>query len=320
MSLRLAALAAVSSLVLSGAAPAAAAPASAATGRPARVDLPTGFQPEGIDVGPGQVAYVGSLADGSLYRADLRTGEGEVFSPAVGSPSVGLEVDDRGRIFVAGGPTGTARVIDATTGELLADYALSGAGDGTTAASAVNDVVVTDRAAYFTDSVAPVLYRLPLGRFGQLPAPDEVEVIPYSGDLVYDEDPATFDANGIETTPDGAALLVVQTRTGLLFRVDPETGRSVQVRLRGEVLTSGDGLTRDGRTLYAVQPLSNQVAVLRLARDGRSGRVRERLTDEVLDVPTTVAVAGDRLHLPNARFGIGSPQSATYEVVTLDRP
>ena len=62
-----------------------------------------------------------TLADGSIDRADLHTGQGEVFSPAVGRPSVGLEVDDRGRIFVAGGPTGTARVIDAVTGELLAD-------------------------------------------------------------------------------------------------------------------------------------------------------------------------------------------------------
>ena len=303
------------SLVLSG-----AIPAAAATHRPDSIDLPTGFQPEGIDVGPGEVAYVGSLADGSIYRADLRTGEGEVFSPAVGTPSVGLEVDDRGRIFVAGGPTGTARVIDAVTGELLAEYALGGVGDGTTPVSAVNDVVVTERAAYFTDSIAPVLYRLPLGRFGQLPRADEVEVIPLSGDLVYDDDPATFDANGIETTPDGAALLVVQTTTGLLHRVDPVTGESVQVDLHGELLTGGDGLTRDGRTLLAVQPSSDQVAVLHLTRDGRSGRVRERTTDDDLDVPTTVAVTGDRLYLLNARFGVASPRTAAYEVVSIDRP
>jgi len=37
---------------------------------PARLRaLPNGFQPEGIAIGPGRVAYFGSRADGSIYRA-----------------------------------------------------------------------------------------------------------------------------------------------------------------------------------------------------------------------------------------------------------
>ena len=310
----LAATAAV--LVLSGAAPSAAG----APSRPDTLHLPDGFRPEGIDIGPRDVAYVGSLADGSIYRADLRTGQGEVVSPAVGSPSVGLEIDGRGRLFVAGGPSGTARVIDAATGALLAEYALGGPADPSAPDSVINDVVVTRDAAYFTDSANPVLYRLPLTRSGQLPPPDSVQVIPFSGDLRYDDDPSTFEANGIETTPDRAALLVVQTRTGLLFRVDPTTGSSVQVDLGGGLLGGGDGLTRDGRTLYAVQPFSNQVAVLRLSRDGLRGSIEARLSDRDLDVPTTVAVSRGRLYLPNARFGTPSPAAASYDVVSLDQP
>ena len=303
-------------LVLTGAAP----PAAGAPSRPGTLHLPDGFQPEGIDIGPRDVAYVGSLADGSIYRADLRTGQGEVLSPAVGSPSVGLEIDKGGRLFVAGGPSGTARVIDAATGALLAEYALSGPADPSTPDSVINDVVVTRDAAYFTDSANPVLYRLPLTRSGQLPPPDSVQVIPFSGDLRYDDDPSTFEANGIETTPDRAALLVVQTRTGLLFRVDTTTGSSVRVDLGGGLLEGGDGLTRDGRTLYAVQPFSNQVAVLRLSRDGLRGSIEARLSGDDLDVPTTVAVSKDRLYLPNARFGTPSPATASYDIVSLDQP
>lgn len=312
----LAATAAAAVLVLAGAAP----PAAGTPSRPDTLHLPDGFQPEGIDIGPRDVAYVGSLADGSIYRADLRTGQGRVLSPAVGSPSVGLEIDERGRLFVAGGPSGTARVIDAATGALLAEYALGGPADPSAADSLINDVVVTRDAVYFTDSANPVLYRLPLTRSGRLPPADSVQVIPISGDLRYDDDPSTFEANGIETTPDRAALLVVQTRTGLLFRVDPATGSSVRVDLGGGFLDGGDGLTRDGRTLYAVQPFGNRVAVLRLSRDGLRASIVARLSGDDLDVPTTVAVSRGRLYLPNARFGTPTPAAASYDIVSLDQP
>ena len=44
--------------------------------------------------------------------------------------------------------------------------------------------------------------------------------LPLTGDLVFQDG---FNVNGIERTPDGTGLLVVQTNTGLLFRVDPVT-------------------------------------------------------------------------------------------------
>ena len=277
--------------------------------------LPNGFQPEGIDIGPRQIAYLGSLADGSIYRADLRKGEGEVFSPAVGKPAVGLEADNRGRLFVSGGPSGTARVIDTDSGVVLAEYQLATKG----ASSFINDVVVTRDAAWFTDSVNPVLYRVPLGAGGRLPAQDAVVAVPLTGELVYDADPATFEANGIETTPDRSALLVVQSRTGSLFRVEPASGKTTLVDLGGYSLVNGDGLTRDRRTLFAVQNRLNQVAVLKLSRDGRSGALERIISDPAFDVPTTIGVTRHQLFLPNARFGTPSPATATYSVTAVSR-
>ncbi len=64
---------------------------------------------------------------------------------------------DRGRIFVAGGNTGSAFVYDAGSGANITSYQLS------TGGSFINDVVVTKNAAWFTDSSKPVLYRVPLG-------------------------------------------------------------------------------------------------------------------------------------------------------------
>ena len=52
--------------------------ASASSEFPDVIALPDGFAPEGIAVGRGSSFYVGSLADGSVYRGDLRTGEGDV--------------------------------------------------------------------------------------------------------------------------------------------------------------------------------------------------------------------------------------------------
>ena len=45
---------------------------------PDEIALPNGFQPEGITIGKRPIAYLGSLADGDIYAADLRTGEGKV--------------------------------------------------------------------------------------------------------------------------------------------------------------------------------------------------------------------------------------------------
>ena len=98
---------------------------------PDNFDLPVGFLPEGITIAPGGTAYFGSRADGDIYAVNLRTGEGSVISnddeESAGLPAVGLKIDDQGRLFIAGGPSGIGRVIDARTGELLEIYTFTGA-------------------------------------------------------------------------------------------------------------------------------------------------------------------------------------------------
>ncbi|MEV0385169.1 superoxide dismutase [Nonomuraea sp. NPDC050643] len=284
----------------------AGAPAQAIT-KPDTFPLPNGFQPEGIAIG-GPYAYFGSRATGDIYRADLRTGKGAVISKGPGTQSLGLKTDGRGRLFVAGGNAGNARVIDLRTGAVLKSYQLA------TGTSFVNDVILVGRAAYFTDSANPVLYKLELGRGGALP--DAAVSIPLSGAIQYT---TGNNANGIAPSPDGRSLLIVQSNTGKLFEVNPSSGVTTEVGLGGELLTNGDGLLLSGRTLYAVQNRLNTIAVLALARDGASGTVTRRITDPRFDVPTTVAARGHRLYLPNARFTTPPTPDTTYDVVAVKR-
>ncbi|MFE1437641.1 SMP-30/gluconolactonase/LRE family protein [Streptomyces sp. NPDC058739] len=295
----------------------AAAAGAAVVGTPAQaapwptvVPLPDGFRPEGITIA-GRHAYLGSLGDGSVYRADLRTGRGGIIAPGPGTSAVGLKIDGRGRLFVCGRGQG-ARVVDTRTGETVATYALA---DRTP--TFVNDVYLTRRAAWFSDSYQPTLYVLPLGPAGALPAADDVVRLPLGGD--WRQTPGeVVNANGISSTPDGSALLVVQAGVGVLHRVDPRTGVTRLVDLGNAApLTNGDGLLRIGRTLYVVQNRQNAIDVFTLAPDGGSGVFRRRITDPRFDVPSTVAAHGGRLYLPNARFTTPPTPATTYDVIAV---
>ncbi len=244
------------------AAPTASSGAATSTAKsldlfPTEIALPNGWLPEGIAINVFPFAFFGSRADGDIYRANLITGNGSVFSQGPGTPSVGLKVDLLARLFVAGGSGGDGRVVNAITGEIIASYTFA------TAPTFVNDVVLTPDAAWFTDTQRAFLYKVPFGRFGRLPSQSEVEAVPF---------PPGTGGNGIARTPDGDALLVMSSN-GLLFRFDPATGAATQVDLGGTVLTNGDGLLLSGRTLFVVQNRLNRVAVVELNSAGTSGEV-----------------------------------------------
>jgi sugar lactone lactonase YvrE len=273
---------------------------------PETIPLPTGFQPEGIAIG-GNAFYVGSIPTGAIYRGNLRTGKGAVLVPAeAGKAAIGLDLD-RGRLYVAGGPTGEAYVYDARTGSELARYVL------TTGATFVNDVVVTRTAAWFTDSVNQVLYRVPLGPAGRPGPSSAVQTIPLTGDIQYT---TGFNANGIDATPNGKMLVLVQSNTGKLFTVTP-AGVTRELDLGGGSVPNGDGILLDGRLLYVVQNRDNKIAKIVLDPRLRSGRIVGYLTDPDLRVPTTIDDHGRRLYAVNARFGTPPTPTTDYDVVQL---
>ena len=130
-----------------------------------------------------------------------------------------------------------------------------------------------------------------------------MRTIPLTG--AWDQVPDEFNANGISTTPDGRALLVVQSFTGKLFKVNPRDGHASRVGLGGYTLTNGDGMLRQGRVLYVAQNRDNKVAVIRLTRDGSFGRARGhagvarlRRTDDDRELPAQPLPAERTVHHP----------------------
>jgi hypothetical protein len=270
---------------------------------PTRIDLPNGFQPEGITIS-GEQFYVGSIPTGAVYRGSLRTGKGAVFVPAFsGRAAIGMKVD-RGRLFVAGGPTGNAFVYSAKSGALITSYAFAG--------GFVNDVVVTKRAAWFTDSSKPVLYRVPLGPNGRPGA--SFTSVGLTGDYTQG---SGFNVNGIDATKNGKTLVFVQSNTGKLFTTGANGVARAIVLAGGESVPAGDGILLDGKTLYVVQNSMDVVAKIALSPNLRSGRVLRRISDtQNLDFPTTIAEQGSRLYAVNARFDFPSPDAATPYWIT----
>lgn len=114
-------------------------------------------------------------------------------------------------------------------------------------------------------------------------------------------------------------LVVVQSNTGGLFTVDPDTGDTTAVDLGGDSLVNGDGLFLRGRTLFAVRNQDNLIAKVRLSRDLSSGEVVTELTADAFDVPTTATIAAGRLYAVNARFGTTPTPDTAYDIVRVPR-
>jgi sugar lactone lactonase YvrE len=294
------------------------APATAtASSFPSIIELPNGFGPEGIAIRAGTPEfYVGSIPTGAVYKGDLRSGQGEVLVEGrEGRAAIGLKVDRRQRLFVSGGPTGKAFVYDARDGDDLAEYTLAPAGS-----TFINDVVVTPRGAFFTDSRAAALSVLPLDEDGGLPGQDEVRSLPLTGDFQPAAGPNAFNLNGIASNLSGSRLLAVQTATGKLFLIDSRTGATNEIEVAGAPsFPNGDGLLLRGRRLYVVQNQLNQVSVVQLSQDldEAKGTLLRVLTDPALAVPTTIARSGSRYYVVNARFGTPVTPETEYDVVKL---
>jgi hypothetical protein len=136
--------------------------------------------------------------------------------------------------------------------------------------------------------------------------------------------PATPPPNssGIDATPDGKTLIIVQSDPGRLFTADPQTGVADEIELTGMSgnVVRGDGIHLDGKTLYVVQNTLNQIAVIELETGLGAGTIVGLIMSPGnFDVPTTIDEFGKWLYAVNARFGTSSPETATYTIVQVEK-
>jgi len=295
---------------------------------PSEIDLPEGFFPEGIAVGNGSTFYVGSLVDGSIYRGDLRTGEGAAFTdPTGGFPmsTLGLAVDAHNRIWAAGAAAGVGRVYDGETGELLATYQFADPLE-----SLINDVIVTGQAAWFTDSGTDDcdqgglcfigqtrLFKVALGPGGRLPDPAD----PASVEEIFVDVPdiSFSNLNGIETLPATSDLAVIHNQAGALYRVDPATGEAAVLYgpPNDPPLLGADGMSRLGQTLYVVENGASRIAVIQYDPSSGTGTLLTTLPVAGAQTPTTSALFGSAVYTVDAR--LATPFVGPYKVYRVER-
>jgi len=251
--------------------------------------------PEGIDHDPATgYFYVSSTTDGTIFRGHVNDPLTEVFlAPGEDgrATAVGVEADQAGRLFIAGGGSGMVWVYDTTTGALISAIEIPGAGF-------INDVAVTsDGHAYFTDSMVPIIYHVAPAGQGGFELAGGIELA--GTVLVYE---AGFNLNGIVATPDDRYLVAVQSNTGELFRITIASGEVAQIDLRGESVTAGDGLALNGRVLYVVRNSFEEVVTIVLSANRLQGFVSGTFTDESFAFPTTAVWTGSRLLVVNSQF------------------
>lgn len=238
--------------------------------------------PEGVAYSAARgLLYTGSARSGDIYAVNAQSGATSLFSRGGGmgrTSALGLKLDPRGQLWVAGGTTGAVSILSP---------------DGAPVATLMtppdpnaylNDLALTpDGAVYVTDSGRPVLWRIGADRV----------VTPW---LDLTGTPIRYgrglNLNGIVATPDGRYLLSVQLNTGELWRIDT---RSKAVRRVMGGLTAGDGLLLDGRTLYAVRNAEGLIVKVSLAADYGSGQIVREEPLGGLRFPTTLAAVGTDL-------------------------
>ena len=256
--------------------------------------------------------YGGSVFDGTLYRGTLDEPAAEVFLPA-GVPdgrteAVGVNVDGEGRLYVAGGSTGTLFVYDTETGAPLARFETGRGGF-------INDVAVSKTGdVYFTDSLRPFVYR---ATEEQVEAGGGVpEAISLAPEVRYQPG---FNANGIRVSPDGKYAIFADTNDGKLYRLQTATREIREIQVDGPT-DNPDGLELLGHTLYVVDNQNELIVEVRLSGDYSSGEVVGNTTSPEFHTPTTVSVAGGRLLVANAEFFDQSEAGPPYYVVSIPRP
>jgi DNA-binding beta-propeller fold protein YncE len=255
--------------------------------------------PEGVAFDRRSKAFfVGITADGAIYRGTLGSETVSPFIPgAKGKSAVGLKVR-RGKLYVAGGETGTITVYDLATKKATATFQ-TGAG------GFLNDLVVTRRGDVFvTDSFRPKLWHVTAEqvRAGSgTPQALDVRAIPY-------EPPRAFNVNGIVATG-GRKLVVVDSNSGKLFRIklsrDRASIRAID-EIEGATVQGGDGMLLDRGRLVVVQGgASPQLSFLKLRRGARRATLERTRTSDKLRGSSTVDRAKGLYLVVNADFATG---------------
>jgi sugar lactone lactonase YvrE len=250
--------------------------------------------PEGVAFDKRSKAFfVGITADGAIYRGTLGSDTVAPYIPgATGKSAVGLKVR-RGKLYVAGGGTGSITVYDIATKAQVAKFETGSGGF-------LNDLQVTRRGdVYVTDSFRPTLWHVTREQVeagSGTPRALDVSAIPYEG--------GAFNVNGI-VAKSARKLIVVDSNSGKLFRIKlGEDGGSIDSvdEIAGATVPGGDGMLLDNGRLVVVQGDPAQLSFLKLRKSARRAKLERTQTSDKLRGPSTVDRAKKLYLVVNADF------------------
>jgi Cu-Zn family superoxide dismutase len=264
--------------------------------------------PEGV-AWDGRFFYVGATGDGTIYRGTLGDQTVHTFiAGGAGRVAVGLRTF-KGKLYVAGGPTGRIFVYDLS--RPTADPVTLDTGTG----GFLNDLVVTESGdVYVTDSFRPTLWHVAAD---QVKPAGTVDAIPVSPEIPYTA--GAFNLNGIVAFGGGRELLVVNSADGALYRIRfGSTGDRTITRVDAPALVGGDGMIVDQGKLVVVRGDPASLTFLKLTSGRSKAQIVDLVTDPTLRGPSTVAAARQRYLVVNADFGT-SRQPFTVSGLPRDR-
>jgi Cu-Zn family superoxide dismutase len=182
----------------------------------------------------------------------------------------------------------------------------------------VNDVALAPGYAYFTDTLRPVILRASRSadEIGGMQPWLDLTGTPFA----FREG---FNANGIVSLAGGRLLVVAQSNTGKLFRIDTRRRSVSEIDLHGVSVTNGDGLVARGDRLYVMRNADDEIVELKLLDDRRSATLVRRIHSDALMFPTTAALDRERLLVVNAQFDkrtAGTPPVLPFTVAAVPLP
>jgi len=256
--------------------------------------------PEGVAFDKRSKAFfVGITADGAIYRGTLGSDTVAPYIPGVaGKSAVGLKVK-RGKLYVAGGMTGSITVYDIATKAQVAKFETGSGGF-------LNDLQVTRNGdVYVTDSFRPTLWHVTREQVeagSGTPQALDVSAIPYEGS-------GAFNLNGI-VAKGNRKLVVVDTNSGKLFRIAlADRGASIRAidEITGATVPGGDGMLLDQGRLVVVSGNPAQLSFLKLRDGARRASLDRTQTSDKLRGPSTVDRAKKLYLVVNADFANTQP-------------
>lgn len=256
------------------------------------LDPSTHGNPEGIATrGGGRVFFVGATGDGTIYRGTVGDPTVTEFIPgAAGKSAVGMKV--RGdKLYVAGGMTGKIYVYSLRTKALLATFDTGSGGF-------LNDLVVTGKGVFVTDSFRPTLWRVTNAQVHA--GSGTPQAIPVAPEIAYT--PGAFNLNGIVAR--GHTLIVVQSNTGNLFSIEVKKGGTAREihQIASDPVVGGDGMLLDRGRLIVVRGSPAALLFLKLKHHASSAKLVATQTDPTLRGPSTIARARHLYLVVNADF------------------